>query len=304
MHRVRPDLVLSDRYRLSRHIASGGMGQVWEAFDVTLQRRVAVKVMHPHTRNEFQLAERFREEARFAAQLTHGNIVTVHDFGEHEELAFLVMELVEGRTLAQVLATEGAMDAGRVREVLHQLATALEAAHAVGIIHRDIKPANVMLDLDGQAKLMDFGIARSVDGQALTSTGQVLGTADYLSPEQAMGHSVGPATDIYALGVLAHEMLTGTRPFDRGAPIATALAHVQDPPPPLPEGTPDDLAEAVADCLAKDPADRPSAAELARRLEAPASEPPASDEPESGQQRYAPNLGAESPLPRRAIIEP
>ena len=304
MHRVRPDLVLSDRYRLTRHIASGGMGQVWEAYDVTLQRRVAVKVMHPHTRNEQQLAERFREEARFAAQLTHGNIVTVHDFGEHEELAFLVMELVEGLTLAQLLAADGAMDADLVREVLRQLATALDAAHAVGIIHRDIKPANVMLDQDGQAKLMDFGIARSVDGQALTSTGQVLGTADYLSPEQAMGHSVGPATDIYALGVLAHEMLTGAKPFDRGAPIATALAHVQDPPPPLPDATPDDLAAAVTDCLAKDPADRPTAGELAGRLTVSEPEATALVDVESGQPRYAPDLGDDAPLPRRAIIEP
>ena len=303
MHRVRPDLVLSERYRLTRHIASGGMGQVWEAFDQTLQRRVAVKVMHPHTQHEIQLAERFREEARFAAQLTHGNIVTVHDFGEYDELAYLVMEIVDGPTLAQLLA-DGALEADLVRQVLWQLATALEAAHAVGIIHRDIKPANVIMDLDGQTKLMDFGIARSVDGQqALTSTGQVLGTADYLSPEQAMGHSVGPATDIYALGVLAHEMLSGSKPFDRGAPIATALAHVQDPPPPLPDGTPDDLAAAIADCLAKEPGDRPTATELAQRLQVvPEAEVP--ETVESGQPIYAPHTGAGHPPPRRAIVEP
>lgn len=269
MHRLRPGLVLSDRYRLSRHVASGGMGQVWEGFDDILKRRVAIKIMHPHTQAEFVLVERFREEARFGAQLVHPNIVTVHDFGEHEGLAYLVMEIVDGPTLAEMLANRGQFDPGTVHDVLLQLASALEVAHRVGIIHRDLKPANVLMGPDGTVKLMDFGIARSVDGGVLTSTGQVLGTAQYLSPEQAMGSAVGPATDVYALGILAHEMLTGAKPFDRGTPIATALAHVQDPPPPLPPDTPAELASLIAACLAKDPAQRPTVDSLVRSLSQP-----------------------------------
>ena len=294
MHRLRPGLVLSDRYRLSRHLASGGMGQVWEGFDDILQRRVAIKIMHPHTQAEFVLVERFREEARFGAQLVHPNIVTVYDFGEHEGLAYLVMEIVDGPTLADMLATRGQFDPTAVRDVLLQLASALEVAHGVGIIHRDLKPANVLMGPDGSVKLMDFGIARSVDGGVLTATGQVLGTAQYLSPEQAMGGPVGPATDVYALGILAHEMLTGAKPFDRGTPIATALAHVQEAPPPLPADTPADLASLVVSCLAKDPLERPSVDALVQRL----------SDPDSG---HGALLGVAVPsheaLPRRAIME-
>ena len=292
--RLRPGLVLSGRYRLDRHLASGGMGQVWEGFDEPLLRTVAVKVMHPPTHDEFVMAERFRDEARFAAQLMHPNIVTVHDFGDHDGLAYLVMELVDGPTLAALLA-RGPFEPDEVRRVVAQLAAALTVAHAAGIIHRDIKPANVLMAPDGQAKLMDFGIARSVDGSSLTSTGQVLGTAHYLSPEQAMGQSVGPATDLYALGILAHEMLTGARPFDRGTPIATALAHVQDEPPPLPDGTPAVLESVISACLDKDPAQRPEAALVAQLLaDAEAGE--------AGRSADADEAATE--LPRRALIEP
>ena len=267
MQRLKPDFVLSGRYRLIEHVASGGMGQVWAALDATLARRVAVKIMHPHTRDEFQLVERFRDEARFAAQLTHPNTVTIHDFGEHDGLAFLVMELIDGPTLSQVLADDGALPADSVREILRQLAAALEVAHRAGIIHRDIKPGNVLMAPGSIPMLTDFGIARSVDGGSLTSTGQLLGTAYYLSPEQAMGGPIGPPTDIYSLGLLAHEMLTGTKPFDRGSPIATALAQVQEPPPALPLAVPVDLVEIVMACLAKEPAERPTASDLVRLLD-------------------------------------
>lgn len=265
VERLRPGLVLSERYRLCGHVASGGMGQVWDAFDDTLERRVALKIMHPHTEDEIARAERFRDEARFAAQLTHPNIVTVHDYAEFDGLSYLVMEFVEGQTLAALL-DPGPLNAEQVRTILYELASALVVAHEAGTIHRDIKPANVLVSSTG-AKLTDFGIARSVDGQSHTLTGQVMGTAHYLSPEHALGQHLGPASDIYGLGVLAFEMLTGNKPFDRGSPIATALAHVQDPPPELPDGTPLDLAGMVNACLEKQPDKRPSAALLARMLE-------------------------------------
>ena len=298
MQRLRPGLVLSERYRLVRHVASGGMGQVWEALDDTLERRVALKLMHPHTQDELALVERFRDEARFAAQLSHPNIVTVHDFLEYEGLSFVVMEFVDGETLATRLA-RGPLGADEVRRLLVQLASALALAHGAGIIHRDIKPANVMVS-DDRALLMDFGIARSIDGESRTLTGQVLGTANYLSPEQALGQTVGSATDIYGLGVLAHEMLTASKPFDRGTPIATALAHVQDPPPSLPADTPADLVAVIMDCLAKEPEERPSAALIVRLL----------DESDASAEQVDPDADADAdatvalqPLPRRALLD-
>jgi eukaryotic-like serine/threonine-protein kinase len=293
VQRLRPGLVLSDRYRLVRHVASGGMGQVWEALDDLLQRRVALKIMHPSTHDEVALAERFRDEARFAAQLSHPNIVTVHDYVEYEGLAYLVMEFVDGPTLAALL-TRGPLAPSEVRRLVRQLASALVVAHGAGIIHRDIKSANVMVVGD-RAQLMDFGIARSLDEDSRTLTGQVLGTAHYLSPEQALGRSVGPATDIYSLGVLAHEMLTASKPFDRGTPIATALAQVQDPPPPLPSGTPADLDAVISACLEKEPEDRPSAALIVRMLEDP---PPVVEDGLDPDDTMAMEA-----LPRRALLD-
>lgn len=297
MERLKPGLVLSERYRLVGHVASGGMGQVWESLDDVLQRRVALKIMHPHTQDEIALAERFRDEARFAAQLTHPNIVTIHDFLDYEGLCFLVMEFVDGLTLGELLA-RGPLGHEQVRGYLVELASALVVAHEAGIIHRDIKPANVLV-ADCGAKLTDFGIARSIDGHSHTITGQLLGTAHYLSPEHALGQKPGPASDIYGLGVLAHEMLTGEKPFDRGTPIATALSHVQDPPPPLPAGTPPGLVALVGACLAKEPDERPTAAAIVRTLEGAASqqqgEPVADYDPDA--------TLVMSALPRRAVVD-
>ncbi|MFP5417130.1 MAG: serine/threonine-protein kinase [Actinomycetes bacterium] len=296
MQRLRPGVVLSERYRLIAHVASGGMGQVWEAFDDVLERRVALKVMHPSTQDEIALAERFRDEARFAAQLAHPNIVTVHDYVDFDGLSYLVMEFVDGPTLAALLA-RGPLPPADVRSIMVELASALALAHEAGIIHRDIKPANVLMPEAG-AKLMDFGIARSIDADSRTMTGQVLGTAHYLSPEQALGQEVGPASDVYGLGVLAHEMLTATKLFDRGSPIATALAHVQEAPPPLPSGTPPDLESVITACLAKEPAERPSAALLVRLL-APSVVGVAV---EAAPQEADATMHLEA-LPRRAIVE-
>jgi len=262
MNRLAPGFVLSARYRLVGQVAVGGMAQVWSAVDEVLGRTVAVKIMHPQTPERHAMAERFRAEARVAAQISHPSIVEVFDFAEHDGLAFLVMEFVDGPTLAELLVEQGRLPPDRVRLLLTQLAGALSRAHDNGIIHRDLKPSNVAISPDGYAKLMDFGIAKDMNGASLTTTGEIFGTAYYISPEQALGDVLTPASDLYSLGVLGHELLTGTKPFDRGTPIATALAQVEQPPPPLPDAVPADLAEAISACLAKDPLDRPTAADI------------------------------------------
>ena len=267
VHRLTPGFVVASRFCLLERVASGGMGDVWAATDRVLERKVALKVTRPQPHQLQAVAERFKAEAMFAAQLSHPNIVEVFDFGMYEGLTFLVMEFIEGPTLAQMLTDDGPMAPDRVRTVLLQLAGALGRAHENGIIHRDLKPANVLISPDGYAKLMDFGIAMEVDDQTHRVPGQVSGTTHYVSPEQALGQVVTPHSDLYSLGVLGHELLTGVKPFDRGTPIATALAHVADPPPPLPPGVPADLAEVIMACLAKDPDQRPeSAAEVAMLL--------------------------------------
>jgi serine/threonine-protein kinase len=267
VHRLTPGFVVASRFCLLERVASGGMGDVWAATDQVLERKVALKVTRPQEHLQPLMTERFKTEAMHAARLSHPSIVEVFDFGVYEGLTFLVMEFIEGPTLAQLLTDDGPMAADRVRTVLLQLAGALGRAHENGIIHRDLKPANVLISPDGYAKLMDFGIAMDVDGQTRRVPGQVLGTTYYISPEQALGEVVTPQSDLYSLGVLGHELLTGVRPFDRGTPIATALAHVADPPPPLPPDVPADLAEVIMACLAKEPDDRPeSAAEVAKLL--------------------------------------
>ena len=267
MHRLSPGFVLSSRYRLLEPVASGGMGQVWAATDEVLERKIALKVTHPQALEQPAVTERFKAEAKYAAQLSHPNIIEVFDFGVHDGLTYLVMEFIEGPTLAELLAAEGTLAGDRVRTILLQLAGALARVHENGIIHRDLKPANVIISPDGYAKLMDFGIAKDVDSQTHTLQGEVLGTTHYISPEQALGQVVTTQSDLYSLGVLGHELLSGTKPFDRGTPIATALAHVADPPPPLPADVPADLAGVIMACLAKDPKERPeSAASVASLL--------------------------------------
>lgn len=269
MQRLTPGFVLADRYRLERPIASGGMGQVWRATDSALGRTVAVKVLRQDDPDHATL-ERFRAEARFGARLSHPNVVAVYDFGELDVLAFLVMELVEGPTLAALLDSAGTFDPDWVRNVLVQLGDALQAAHTRGVIHCDLKPSNVLVASNGLAKLMDFGIARTIAEGSTSVTGDTLGTAHYLSPEQALGGEVTARGDLYALGVLGYELLTGRKLFDKESPIATALAHVDELPPPLPEDVPDDLTTVITACLEKDPGRRPaSAAAVAAMLSAP-----------------------------------
>jgi serine/threonine-protein kinase len=218
---------------------------------------VAVKVMRPDPDHEELFALRFRDEALHSARLIHTNVATVFDYGEDDGLAYLVMELVEGKPLSQLLDERGPLPPDQVRSVLGQCALALGVAHAAKLVHRDIKPGNILVRDDGLVKLTDFGIARAADASGHTRAGELLGTPSYLSPEQALGRPATGASDLYALGVVGHEMLCGTKPFDKPTPIATAMSHIHEMPPPLPDDVPEALAGVIEDLLAKDPADRP-----------------------------------------------
>lgn len=267
MNRLQEGFVLGDRYRLDHRIASGGMADVWAGTDSVLQREVAVKIMRPDVDHERLFALRFRDEAVHSAALLHTNIATVFDYGEDDGLAYLVMELVSGEPLSAILNERGALPPSEVRSILGQAALALGVAHEARVVHRDIKPANIMVRDDGLVKLTDFGIARALDASGHTQHGEMLGTPNYISPEQALGHAATGASDLYALGVVGHEMLSGKRPFDRGTPIATALSHVNEPTPPLPDDVPADLRDLINECLEKDPEKRPAnAAAVAVRL--------------------------------------
>ncbi|OLP72362.1 serine/threonine protein kinase, partial [Salmonella enterica subsp. enterica serovar Javiana] len=208
--------VLAGRYLLTESIATGGMGEVWKAHDQRLDRDVAVKVLRPDSAEDEAFAERFRAEARHSGGLSHPNIGTVHDYGEDDGTAFLVMELLSGEPLSALIRSRAPMPQDEVTEILYQAAIALQAAHDAGVVHRDVKPANIVVDDDGYAKLTDFGIARALDAAGHTRAGEMLGTPHYISPEQAMGEAATGSSDLYALGVVAHEMLSGQRPFDRG----------------------------------------------------------------------------------------
>jgi serine/threonine-protein kinase len=265
-----PGLLVAGRYRLEQVIATGGMGQVWRATDETLERHVAVKVLRPDTASEEGFLERFRAEAKHSAALQHPNIATVHDFGEGAHSAYLVMELIEGRPLSEIIKERAPLPAEEVTEILYQAAIALNAAHEAGVVHRDVKPANIVVDDHGYARLTDFGISRAIAGAQLTQTGEVLGTPHYLAPEQAQGQPAGPASDLYALAVVGYELITGNRPFAGDSMITTALAHVSQPAPQLPDDVPEPLRTVVMAGLAKDPAQRPANGEaMAEALRLP-----------------------------------
>ena len=223
-----PDLLLNERYRLDQRVASGGMADVWSARDEVLQRQVAVKVMRPDPDHEELFALRFRDEALNSAGLIHANIATLFDYGEDDGLAYLVMELVDGKPLSQLIRENGPLPADQVRSVVGQCALALGVAHAAKVVHRDVKPANILVREDGLVKLTDFGIARAGDAAGHTRAETLLGTPSYISPEQALGRPATGASDLYALGVVAHEMLCGSKPFDKPTPIATAMSHIHE----------------------------------------------------------------------------
>jgi eukaryotic-like serine/threonine-protein kinase len=252
--------VLDDRYELGVALGSGGMAEVFEAFDRSLDRRVAVKFLKADLPDP-QARERFEREARTAASFTHANAVTVYDVGDDGQRPYIVMELVEGRTLADLLTEQGPLPPNEAARITDEVLAALGAAHARGLVHRDVKPGNVLITRDGSVKLADFGIAKAAsDATAgLTATGQVMGTPKYLSPEQAAGRAATPRSDLYSTGVVLYEMLAGEPPFTGDTPVVLALAHQQAPVPPLSDrrpGLPHALLATVDRALEKDPAAR------------------------------------------------
>jgi serine/threonine-protein kinase len=258
--------LLAGRYRLEGLVGYGGAGTVWRAMDLVLARTVAVKLLRPEVADDPLAAGRFLEEARSASRLSHPGIAQVHDYGvaDPEDVPFLVMELVDGPSLAQVVAA-GPLAPDRTVDVVAQVAAGLHAAHSAGVVHRDIKPGNLLTSLDGQVKITDFGIASVIGSAPVMSTGAILGTPAYLAPERATGASATPASDLYSLGVVAYECLTGTRPVS-GHASEVGGADRGRPFPLLPASVPADLAMLVAELTAKEPSQRPrSALDVATR---------------------------------------
>ncbi len=257
------------RYALDSRIAVGGMGEVWQATDTVIGRQVAIKILKDEYLGDPGFLERFRAEARHAALVNHEGIANVYDYGEEDGSAYLVMELVPGEPLSSVLERERTLPIDRVLDIVAQTSVALQAAHAAGLVHRDIKPGNLLITPENRVKITDFGIARIADQVPLTATGQVMGTVQYLSPEQASGHPASPSTDIYSLGIVAYEALAGKRPFTGESQVAIAMAQINDAPPPLPETIAEPVRNLVMSSIAKKPSDRPdSAANLARAAQA------------------------------------
>lgn len=289
--------VLADRYRLLERVGAGGMGEVWSAEDIVLKRRVAVKLVADAHRNDERVLARFEREARTGARLIHPNLATVYDYGVADEGVYLVMELLDGETLGERLR-RGALPPDEAAEVVAQAADALAAAHAAGVVHRDVKPSNLMLTASG-TKVMDFGIATG-DGDALTATGLVIGTAAYLAPERVRGEPFGPEADIYSLGAVLVEAVTGQRAFGGSTPAEVAMTQLHREPPDLSEvpGVPTQVARAAHEALAKDPAQRPTASALAARLRSDEGSAPV------GTTVVVPATEATAPIPVPAAVAP
>lgn len=278
---IEPGMLLGERYRLTSRIATGGMGEVWRAADIVLGRSVAAKLLKPSLIEEPGFLDRFRAEARHTASLAHPGIAGIFDYGEEQHVAYLVMELVDGEPLSRLHGRK--LSEALVVYILVQLSEALQHAHEQGVVHRDVKPGNVLVMSDSRVKITDFGISKVINSVPLTEVGQVLGTPAYISPEQAVGDPATSSSDIYSLGVIGYELLAGRRPFVGDTPVSLALAHVHQPPPPLPPAVHPELAAVIISMLAKRPQDRPAnAGRIAERLRAidlaaqpPALEPPA-----------------------------
>jgi eukaryotic-like serine/threonine-protein kinase len=250
------ETLIAGRYRLDTLLGRGGMSEVWCATDLELGRRVALKLLAPNEDNE-----RFEREARAFAALAHPNVTQLYDYGESDGRPFMVLEYLGGGSLEELLRTHGVLEDGETRRISTELAAGLAHAHARGVVHRDLKPSNVLFDDEGRAKLADFGIARMAAGEGtLTEAGTVLGTAAYISPEQASGLPATPASDVYSFGVLLYRMLTGRLPFESDDPLTLVVQHRDEQPPPVEALRPDapaDLAALTEASLAKDPAVRP-----------------------------------------------
>lgn len=295
-------LTLGDRYTLVRRIAMGGMGEVWVARDEKLAREIAVKVLREEYTGNEDFLRRLRTEARNSSTLVHPNIAQMFDYGEERGAGYLVMELVLGEPLADLLEREPVLPPARLLPILAQTARGLHAAHLAGVVHRDVKPGNILLEHSGTVKITDFGVSVAQNQVPMTATGMVMGTAQYLSPEQAVGQSATGASDIYALGVVAYEATAGRRPFTGRTPVDIAIAHVNAPVPLLPTSVHPGLAETITKMLDKDPAQRiASADQLARHLDVLAAE--IAEDP-FGSSRFARRTRRDgqpsSPVPQRS----
>lgn len=245
------------RYRLDRRLAQGGMGEVWKGFDIQLGRIVAIKALRTDTNNVEAKLRRLRAEAHNSANLAHPNIAALFDYYEHDGIGFLIMEYVPSKSLADLYHKEKIVEPTRLLPILIQTARGLFVAHSHGVIHRDVKPANIMVSNTGNVKITDFGVSYSSDQEQITQDGMVVGTAQYISPEQAQGEQATAQSDIYSLGVVAYEGLCGHRPFTGATPVDIAAAHVNDPVPPLPDSVDIQLRQFVMSMLSKNPKDRP-----------------------------------------------
>jgi serine/threonine-protein kinase len=277
MRQLEDDAVIDDRYKITAHLGSGGMAEVYCATDMQLGRNVALKILHERFASDEEFVERFKREASSAAGLAHQHVVAVYDRGEWEGTSYIAMEFVSGRTLKQLVTEEGPLAPQRAVDLTVQILRAARFAHRRGIIHRDFKPQNVIVDDDGRAKVTDFGIARA-GASDMTQTGSILGTAQYLSPEQAQGHAVGARSDLYSIGIILYELLTGRVPFEAESAVTIALKQVSEQPVPPSELNPrvtPELESVVLRALAKEPRDRfADADEFIAALDAAASRIP------------------------------
>jgi eukaryotic-like serine/threonine-protein kinase len=296
VHGIAKDTVVDERYRVLHRIGSGGMADVYCAEDLQLGRRVALKLLYRRFAEDAEFVERFRREASSAAGLQHPNVVAVYDRGEFDDTYYIAMEFLEGRSLKQVVRQEGALDPDRAIDLVIQILKAARFAHRRGIVHRDIKPHNVIVDDEGRAKVTDFGIARA-GASDMTETGSIMGTAQYLSPEQAQGHPVDARSDLYSVGVVLYELLTGRVPFDAESAVTIALKQVSEEPVPVSEFNPavsEQLEDVVTRALQKDPANRfADAEEFIVALEAARGIAPGTGE----YTRIAPHTGTYPGLP-------
>ncbi|GAB3182676.1 hypothetical protein GCM10027060_15920 [Nesterenkonia halophila] len=260
---------MGDRYKLTERLAIGGMGEVWKAHDEVLGRTVAIKILKEEYTGDEAFLRRFRAEARHTALLNHPGIADIYDYGEQAGSGYLVMELVPGRPLSVLLERDRTLSWEKTLSIIAQTARALQVAHDQGLVHRDVKPGNLLITPTRRVKITDFGIARLADQVPLTATGQVMGTVQYLSPEQATGQHATGSSDLYALGVIGFEALAGHRPFTGESQIAIALKQVNEPPPALPDSVPEPVRALIASMLAKAPGDRPmNATKLAEAADA------------------------------------
>ena len=314
---LRPGVVFDSRYEILGPLGQGGMGMVYKARDRSLDEVVAIKVLRPDFAQDPRMADRFKSEIRLARRVRHRNVCAIHDYGEDQGLFYISMEYLEGVDLKHQLRERGALPAADAYEVAIQIAEGLQAVHEAGIIHRDLKTPNIMRDAGGVARLMDFGIAKREGDGTRTATGHIVGTPEYMSPEQAQGHRVDFRSDIYALGIVVYEIFTGRVPFRGETPISTILKHLHDPPPldpPEAESIPAAVRSVLRRCLEKDPADRfPSARDVAEALRG-ARSPSRRQQPVPTSALEAPTLETPTlaaaaappppPAPRRSGLQP